>query len=44
MFGNLEEANACKPHISVLIPAFNAERYVGDCLESLLCQTCPDSI
>ena len=42
MFGNLEEANACKPHISVLIPAFNAERYVGDCLESLLCQTCPD--
>lgn len=42
MFGNLEEANAFKPHISVLIPAFNAERYVGDCLESLLRQTCSD--
>ena len=42
MFSNLEEANAYKPYISVLIPAFNAERYLGDCLESLLHQTCVD--
>lgn len=42
MINSLEEANACKPCISVLIPAFNAERYLGDCLESLLRQTCAD--
>ena len=31
-----------KPQISVVIPMYNVEKYVGDCLDSLLCQTFQD--
>ncbi|MBR0262196.1 MAG: glycosyltransferase family 2 protein [Selenomonadaceae bacterium] len=30
------------PKISVIIPLYNAEKYIGDCLESLLVQTFQD--
>ena len=32
---------AC-PAISVIIPMYNAEKYIGECLESLLLQTFQD--
>ena len=35
-----EEKNA--PQISVIIPMYNVEDYVGECLDSLLCQTFQD--
>ncbi|MDD7771566.1 MAG: glycosyltransferase family A protein [Firmicutes bacterium] len=28
--------------ISVILPIYRVERYIGDCLQSLLCQTCRD--
>ena len=31
-----------KPQISVIIPMYNVEKYVGECLDSLLCQTFQD--
>ena len=30
------------PQVSVIIPVFNAEKYLGACLESILNQTCAD--
>ena len=30
------------PQISIIIPMFNTEKYIGDCLDSLLCQTLQD--
>ena len=35
-----ENKNA--PQISVVIPMYNVEKYVGECLDSLLCQTFQD--
>ena len=33
----------CKnPRVSVIIPAYNAEKYIGQCLESVIGQTCRD--
>jgi len=31
-----------KPIFSVVMPAYNAERYVGEAVESVLAQTLPD--
>ena len=31
-----------EPKVSVIIPVFNVENYLEDCLESLLNQTMPD--
>lgn len=33
---------AVVPKVSIIIPVFNVERYLADCLESLLNQTMPD--
>ena len=30
------------PHISIVVPLHNAERYIGPCLESILSQTFAD--
>lgn len=30
------------PHISIIIPVYNTERYVANCIESLLLQTFVD--
>lgn len=29
-----------EPLISVIVPVFNGEKYIGGCLESILCQSC----
>lgn len=31
-----------KPLVSVIVPIFNVERYIGECLESLVSQTCKE--
>lgn len=31
----------CVPLVSIVIPAYNEELYLGRCLEALSCQTCP---
>lgn len=31
-----------KPLISIIIPVFNAEKYINDCIKSILCQTFGD--
>ena len=36
----MENKNA--PQISIVIPMYNVEKYVGECLDSLLCQTFQD--
>lgn len=30
------------PEVSIIVPAFNAEAFIGSCLRSLLCQTYPN--
>lgn len=30
------------PRISVIVPVYNTEKYLRGCLESILCQSCPD--
>ena len=43
---NLEKkdgkADGRRPKVSVLVPVYNVEKYVGMCLDSLLCQTLKD--
>lgn len=34
--------NKNTPQISVIVPMYNVEKYVGECLDSLLCQTFQD--
>ena len=29
------------PTISIIVPVYNGERYIGDCLQALFNQTCP---
>ena len=31
-----------KPIISVIVPVYNVEKYLRECLESLICQTLED--
>jgi glycosyltransferase involved in cell wall biosynthesis len=30
------------PRISIIIPAYNGERYLDECIQSVYQQTCPD--
>lgn len=34
--------SASLPMVSVIVPAYNVEKYIGECVESLLAQTQPD--
>lgn len=34
--------SASLPTVSVIVPAYNVEKYIGECVESLLAQTQPD--
>lgn len=40
--GFIRKKEPSMPSISVIIPAYNAEDYIAQCLKSVLSQTCPD--
>ena len=35
----MEESSSIKPIISVIVPVYNQEKYIGRCLRSLMSQT-----
>lgn len=36
---NLENSRGCEPRVAIVLPVFNVERYLPECLDSLLAQT-----